>query len=74
MRIEQILWEGRMLLLMVYTIVAFCVAVIIIPPETPLNELMLPLNILFVPVWAGLFIWWYKTRFRDLFEKEDSEK
>ena len=62
------LWKGRMLLLMVYIIAAFCGAVTIIPSKTPLSELAIPLNIIFIPIWVGLFIWYHKTGFRDLFE------
>lgn len=68
MKTEQILnklWKWRVLLL-AYAISVPYVLIAVIPLETSLSDLIIPLNILFVPVWVGMFLWYQKTEFRDL--------
>ena len=76
MKTEKILgnlWKRRTQLLVGYVVISFSVALHFTPPETPLNELIAPLNIVFIPVWAGLFVWYLKTGFRDLFKGEEEK-
>lgn len=79
MKIEKILdklWKWRVLLLVGYVVISFSVALHFAPTETPLSEIIASLNIVFIPVWVGLFVWYLKTGFRDVFmgEEKNGEK
>ena len=51
----------------------FSALIILVPPEASLAKLSPILNIAFIPVWVGLFVWWSKTGFRDLFRSEEEK-
>ena len=71
MKIEQILdklWKWGVLLI-AYAISVHYVLIAVIPPETSLRDLIIPLNVLFVHVWIGMILWYQKTEFRDLLEE-----